>query len=154
MKSAVRNLLGHVGLAPAAHVERAASDARQASARVKQIEAQLGKMREDCESWKRKNEEAIAASAEWKKAASRAEAKAERATAEASKADSRTAEWKSRADALSAQIREMTARLKEANRAASTAREHLMATEVKLDLVEAAIQVLDARTRENVGNRT
>ena len=28
------------------------------------------------------------------------------------------------------------------------AREHLMATEVKLDLIEAAIQVLDARTRE------
>lgn len=148
MKTAVKSLLGHIGLAPAAHLERAANEARQGSARVKQLEAQLAGLREDSQGWKRKNEEAIAASAEWKKAASRAEAKAERAAAEAMRAAAKTDEWKERADALATQVKDMAARLKEANKAAGTAREHLMATEVKLDLLEAAIQVLDARTRE------
>lgn len=148
MKTAAKTLLGHLGLAPAAHLERAANEARQGSARVKQLEAQLAGLREDSQGWKRKNEEAIAASAEWKKVASRAEAKAERAAADATRAGTKTDEWRTRAHALATQLKEMAARLKEANRAAGTAREHLMATEVKLDLLEAAIQVLDARTRE------
>ena len=41
----------------------------------------------------------------------------------------------------------MEARLVEAERAAALAREHLMAIEVKLDILEGAANVLDARTR-------
>lgn len=148
MKTAVKNLLGQLGLARAEQVEHAANQARQGAVRVKQLEAQLAGRREDSESWKRKNEEAIAAAAEWKKAASRAEAKAERAAADAAREAARVAELKTRVGALTTQISDMTARLKEANKATATAREHLMATEVKLDLLEAAIQVLDTRTRE------
>ena len=48
----------------------------------------------------------------------------------------------------------LRARLEEAQRTAANAREYLMATEAKLDLIEAAIQVLDARTRETSLNRS
>jgi len=154
MKRAVTNLLGRIGLAPAGHLARAAYEAQQGSARVKQLEAQLAKMRDDSEGWKRRHEESVAASAEWKKAASRAEAKAERTASDATRAESQAGEWKARASALTDQVRDMSMRLKEANRATATAREHLMATEVKLDLVEAAIQVLDARTREAAVTRS
>jgi hypothetical protein len=39
-------------------------------------------------------------------------------------------------------------RLGHANHVTTIAREHLLATEVKFDLIEAAILVLDTRTRE------
>ena len=42
----------------------------------------------------------------------------------------------------------MRDRLEKAHLATDAANEQLMAMEVKLDLIEAAIQVLDARTRE------
>ena len=60
----------------------------------------------------------------------------------------RGSEWKARAEALSEEKRDLRARLEEVQRASITAREYLMATEAKLDLIEAALQVLDSRTRE------
>ena len=68
--------------------------------------------------------------------------------AEAEHAKVRTSEWKARAEALAEEKRELRARLEEVQRAAITAREYVMATEMKLDLIEAALQVLDSRTRE------
>ena len=67
---------------------------------------------------------------------------------EAEHAKVRTSEWKARAEALAEEKRELRARLEEVQRAAITAREYVMATEMKLDLIEAALQVLDSRTRE------
>ena len=67
----------------------------------------------------------------------------------------RTDEWKRKAEALTSDVRDLKlrlddarGRLEEAQRGATFAREHLMAMETKLDLIEAAIQVLDTRTRE------
>jgi hypothetical protein len=69
----------------------------------------------------------------------------------------RTEEWKARSEKLTADAQDLRARLQnsrakleEAGRAAATAHEHLMAMEVKLDLLEAAIRVLDLRTRDQV----
>ena len=45
-------------------------------------------------------------------------------------------------------------RLDNAHRATDSANEQLMAMEVKLDLVESAIQVLDSRTREQAVSRS
>ena len=49
---------------------------------------------------------------------------------------------------LRTRLQNARARLEEAERSAATAHEHLMAMEVKLDLLEAAAQVLDLRTRD------
>jgi len=51
-------------------------------------------------------------------------------------------------EAGAAQVKELHETIERANRSTTTAREQLMATEVKLDLIEAAIHVLDSRTRE------
>jgi hypothetical protein len=48
----------------------------------------------------------------------------------------------------------MRSRLENAHRATDSANEQLMAMEVKLDLIESAIQVLDTRTREQAVSRT
>ena len=58
-----------------------------------------------------------------------------------------------RAQALTTQLEEYRARLDGANQATKMAREQLMVMEVKLDLIEAAISVLDARTREAAVSR-
>jgi len=61
-------------------------------------------------------------------------------------------QWKAKAEDLLVQVRDLRGRLTEAERVESQLRELLMANETKLDLVEAAINVLDQRTRgEAVG---
>ena len=130
-----------MGLASATQLAQAHADARVAAERVQQLNERLEKLRGDADAWKRRHAAAAGAVTEWKEAAARAESRAEEAVAQA-------AEWKRRADAVSAQRRELKDRLTEVRRTATLAREQLMATEVKLDLIEAAIQVLDARTRE------
>jgi hypothetical protein len=50
--------------------------------------------------------------------------------------------------ALKTQLHALRERLGHANHVTTIAREHLLATEVKFDLIEAAILVLDTRTRE------
>ena len=154
MKTAIKALLAGVGLAPARQVDRLADQARQAAARATELEERMAKLRADVESWKHRYEESASAVAEWKHAASTANAKAERAAVEAQRAETRADELKLRSEALVVQVQALRERLGKATHAATTAREHLMATEVKLDLIEAAIQVLDTRTRESVVART
>jgi hypothetical protein len=50
-------------------------------------------------------------------------------------------------------VRDLKDKLRETKAAANGAREYLMATETKLDLIEAALHVLDARTRERAVSR-
>jgi chromosome segregation ATPase len=154
MKAAVKSVLASVGLASAGQVNGALHQAQKAQAKLKALEDRLAKVREASANWKRRYEESVRAAAEFKQAASRADVKAERASAAAERAAAKADEWKARTDTLMGQVRDLSARLKEANRAATAAREHLMATEVKLDLIEAAIQVLDSRTRETAVTRS
>ena len=159
MKEAIKRLLSALGLAPATHVvrlaaevERLTAETRRLSARVAQLEDRVVTSRADAEGWKRRHEDTTRVLADAKKASSGAESEAEAtlalARADAERARSQGDEWKKKAESRGALIEELRARTHEAERAAASAREHLMAVEVKLDLVEAAIQILDARTRE------
>ena len=84
-----------------------------------------------------------------------------RAKADVERERGKTDEWKSRTEKMTAEAEDLRARLhharaslEETQRTAIFAREHLMAIEVKLDLIEAAIQVLDTRTREEAVTRS
>jgi chromosome segregation ATPase len=174
MKGAIKGFLSAFGLAPAAHVERMTKDTQDAAARIAQLEERLTQARADAESWKRRHGESAEALAGWKQNAARADAETERlraasdrlaadverAGADVKREQARTEEWKARSEKLTADAQDLRARLQgsrakleEAERAATTANEHLMAMEVKLDLLEAAIRVLDLRTRDDVMQR-
>ena len=148
MKTAIRRMLATVRLAPASHAAHLADQARRATAKVSELEDRLAKARADVETWKAHHEASAKSAAEWKHAAATATARTQRSAEETERAEASAEEWKARALAFKTQLHELRERLNHANQATSLAREHLMATEVKLDLVEAAIQVLDARTRE------
>lgn len=148
MRSAIRRLLAMIGLASAGRVERLSAEAREASAKLRSLEDRIVKLRADAQLWKRRHEETASRLAEGRAAAARDAERAERLKVQAERAEARAAEWKERAGRLAAQVEEMRSRVQSAQRETTAAREHLMATEVKLDLIEAAIQVLDARTRQ------
>ena len=154
MKTTITRLLESLGLAPAKRLAHATAQAQEAADKAKAVE---GRLRADVEGWKRRYEEKSNAAAELKQAAARADAKAdakaERLRAEREHAEAQGEEWKKRAQALTTQVQEFRTRLDSANRATTTAREQLMAMEVKLDLIEAALHVLDARTREAAVSR-
>ena len=154
MKDTIRKTLAGFGLAPAGQVDRLAEESRQASGKIKSLEDRIAKLRGDADTWKQRHDEVTAKLREWKDAAARAEAEAERMRTGAEHSKSRAAEWKARADALTEEKLALRARLEEAQRGAINAREYLMATEAKLDLIEAAIQVLDTRTRDSVLKRS
>ena len=139
MKSAIRGVLAAFGLASAGQVKQSDAERQRHAEKVKSLEDRLTKARADAENWKRRHEETSRSVTERQETASKAEA---RALAEIE-------QLKSRNERLMQQVTRLRAELTEASRAATTAREHLMATEVKLDLIEAAIRVLDARTRES-----
>jgi DNA repair exonuclease SbcCD ATPase subunit len=145
-------LLAVIGLAPTAHVTRLNQELRSTSNKVREMEARLAKLRADSEGWKRRYDDAAKMATERKEAASRADAEAKRARADADRAAA--AEWQARAKAQDDQLRELRARADDAQRAAALAREQLMVMETKLDLIEAAVQVLDTRTHTSPGTRS
>ena len=138
--SLITNVLAPLGLAPAGHARRLKAESDRAAEKLRTLEDRTAELKADAESWKRRHEEASRKLADAQAATARAEAKAQREEA-------RAQELKTRGDTLAAEMKEMRARLQEASRTGGTVREHLMATETKLDLIEAALQVLDARTR-------
>ncbi|MGH9254279.1 MAG: hypothetical protein ACRD3C_06890, partial [Vicinamibacterales bacterium] len=130
--------------------------------KIAQLEQKLEEVRADAQNWKRRFEDTTEAVAGWKQAAHRAQAETdrakgdadrikvdlERAQADLEREKPQTAEWRRRAETLKTDLQDMRARVDNAHRATEAANEQLMAMEVKLDLIEAAIQVLDMRTRE------
>jgi chromosome segregation ATPase len=138
--SLITNVLAPLGLVPAAHAQRLKAESDRAAEKLRMLEGRTAELKADAEGWKRRHEEASRKLAEAQAAATRAEARAQREEA-------RAQELKARGDTLAAEMKEMRTRLQEASRTSGTVREHLMATETKLDLIEAALQVLDARTR-------
>ena len=163
MKRAIKALLAALGLAPASQVERLNGEVRRAEAKFAQLERDIELVRADAQSWKRRFEDSSETVAGWKQATQRAQAETgyakedverikvelDRVRAELERERPITAEWKRRAEALKLDLQEMRARLDNAHRVGDLATEQLMAMEVKLDLIEAAIQVLDLRTREH-----
>ena len=147
MKTAIKGLLATVRLAPASQVEHLVDQARRAAVGMSELEERTAKLRADVETWKSHHEASAKAAAEWKHAASAASVKTERSASLTKRAEASAEEWKARAQELKTQLSALRERLNHADRATTMAREHLMATEVKLDLIEAAIHVLDNRTR-------
>jgi hypothetical protein len=162
MKTAIKSLMAAFGLAPAAQIDHLNGLVRRAETRSSELEDRLAQLRTEAEGWKRRYDDASEAMAGWKQASVRAQNDADRAKAGADRvkadleqvradferAQARATEWRTRADTLVAELQEMRTRLQNAQSAALSANEQLMAMEVKLDLIEAAIQVLDVRTRE------
>jgi chromosome segregation ATPase len=145
MKAAIRKVLAGIGLATAAQVRHADAQAQHSARKAEQ---RMARLRTSAEGWKQRYEDASKAAAEWKHTAVDARTSAERTAGKLEHARAHVDEWKSRAEALATQVRDLKERLDETRRVTTVARQHLMATEVKLDLIEAAVQVLDARTRE------
>ena len=154
MKAAIRRALAGFGLAPAGQVHQMAEQSRQVSEKVKNLEDRMAKLRADADTWKQRHDDVAAKVNALKEAVVRAEADAKDARAGVEHAKARVNEWKGRAEAATEEKLALRARLEEAQRTAINAREYLMATEAKLDLIEAAIQVLDTRTREASLNRS
>jgi hypothetical protein len=138
--SLLTNVLAPLGLVPAGDAKRLHAESERTAEKLRTLEGRLAELKADAESWKRRHEETARKLADAQAAAARAEARAQREEA-------RAEELKGRGNALVAEMKEMRARLQDASRTGATVREHLMATETKLDLIEAALQVLDARTR-------
>ena len=159
MKAAARALLEAIGLAPAAHVARLHAERQRAEA---ESDKRLTDFRAAADKWKHRYEDTAEAAAGWKQAAASAKAEAGRARSEVgrlketlNREHANTEKWTRRGEQLSVDAKELKQRLhttqgelKEALRTATFAREHLMAMEVKLDLIEAAILVLDSRSRD------
>ena len=167
MKTAISSWLAVIGLAPLGQVERLSAEAEKAADRIKQLENRVATLRAEAESWKRRCEETGHLAGESKHAAAIAAVNTERAMAEVGRARAEAARaltdisrkqnkinaWKARGRRLQDRVIELRARLEDSQRTTTIAREQLMAMETKLDLVEAAIQVLDARTRDGLLSR-
>lgn len=154
MKSTITRVLGAIGLASAARLRQSTDDSREMEERVRRLEARIEQLRQDTDTWKRRHDDASAKVREWKETAAAAQADAERLRGGAEHAKARSAEWKLRAEALEQEKQNLRARLEDVQQSAIAARDYVMATEAKLDLIEAAIQVLDTRTREAAITRT
>ena len=160
MKAAIKRLLAKVGVAPAAHLARLEADVRRAEARAAQLEQRLVTLRSEADTWKRRHEDAADASAGWKLAARRAQAELDRLKEDAGKGKKALEREKAAAERDKARLQDVRgaldrarSRLVDARRGMELSNEQLMAMEVKLDLIEAAIQVLDGRTREQSVSR-
>jgi chromosome segregation ATPase len=162
MTTAMTRLLGAFRLAPVSQVQQLHGDVRRTEAKIAQLEQKLEEVRADASNWKRRYEDTIEAVAGWKQATHRAQAESElmkregdrikgdleRVKADLEREQPRTAAERHRSESLKAELHEMRVRAENAHRVTDSANEQLMAMEVKLDLIEAAIQVLDMRTRE------
>lgn len=130
------SLLGVVGLAPAGQARSLIKRVETADQRVAELKRAVADAREEAARWK---EKASGLSARV--------AKAEQAAERLPKAERELQQWKTRDEKHVAQLAEVRDRMIRAERAAALSQEHLTATETKLDVIEAAIGVLDRRTR-------
>ena len=107
-----------------------------ANQRVTELKRAMTEAREEAARWKARAGELTAR-------ASKAEQAAERLP----KVERELQQWKARDEKHVAQLAEVRDRMLRAEHAAQLSQEHLTATETKLDVIEAAIGVLDRRTR-------
>ena len=118
-----------LGFVRVARYTEAIEQQKKAESRAVKLQQQLETSREESRSWKAKAEQAHEASKQ----------------AQASAAETR--KELERSELRAAELQAVQQRLVESERALVIAREQLMAIEVKLDILEGAANVLDARTR-------
>jgi hypothetical protein len=128
MKSLITSLLAAFGLAPARRYRAAIEQAQQARASAQE--------------WKTKATQSISRVREL-------EEELKRQARIAEKSQAHLAEANARRD----RIEDLRARLADTERELLVAREHLMAVEVKLDILEGAANVLDIRTRAAIAKQ-
>ena len=132
----LHSFLGAVGLAPARQAQTLIKRVEATDQRVAELKRAVTGARAEATRWKTKAGELTARLA-----------KAEQAAARLAKAEHEAQQWKARDEKHVAQLAEVRDRMIRAERAAALSQEHLTATETKLDVIEAAIGVLDRRTR-------
>src|SRR5688572_7683653 len=126
----LHSLLGAVGLASAGQV-------RTAQQRATDMKRAAGESREEAARWKAKANELTAKVSD-----------AEHAAERLPKVERQLQQWKDRDEMHVAKLADVRDRMRRAEKAAALSQEHLLATETKLDVIEAALNVLDRRTRK------
>jgi len=129
-------ILGVAGLASGGHLDSVTARADKAEARLAELKTALASAREELDRLKEKSADQA-----------RRLIKADAAAGRAAKAERELEQVRARDEKHLAQLSEMRERVERAERAVALSREHLMATETKLDIIEGAISVLDSRTR-------
>jgi hypothetical protein len=146
MKQGVRSF----GIVSSARYAQAVEQQRKAESRAAKLENQLEVTRAESRGWKVKADQAVDAARQAQASAAEAKKQLQRAEKLRAEAEERGARKAERA----ADLDLLQKRLADAERELRIAREQLMAVEVKLDILEGAANVLDARTRSAVARRT
>ena len=133
----LHSLLGRVGLATAGQARTLKKSLETADQRNSELKRAVAETRQEAERWKTKAEEFT-----------RRATKSDQAAERLPKVERELQQWKARDEKHLAQLAEVRERMIRAEHAAALSQEHLTATETKLDVIEAAIGVLDRRTRK------
>ena len=133
----LHSLLGAVGLASAGQARTLMKRVDAADQRTAELKRAVADAREETARWKAKARELT-----------ERVGKAEEAAKHLPKVERELQQVRARDDKHVAQLAEVRERMLRAEKAAALSQEHLTATEAKLDVVEAAIGVLDRRTRK------
>lgn len=132
----LHSLLGSVGLTTAGRARVLTTRVEVADQRIAELKRAVAEARDEAARWKTKARELTEEAARSDKAAVRLP-----------KLERELQQWKARDEKHVAQLAEVRERMLRAERAAALSQEHLTATETKLDVIEAALHVLDRRTR-------
>jgi predicted nucleic acid-binding Zn-ribbon protein len=133
----LHSLLGAIGLASAGQARVLTQRAETAHQRASELKQAVEDGRAEITRWKAKANALSARLAE-----------AEHAAERLPKVERQLQQWKERDEMHVAKLAEIRERMRRAERAAALSQEHLTATETKLDVIEAALNVLDRRTRK------
>jgi chromosome segregation ATPase len=146
----MKQAVGSFGFVRASRYAAAVEQQQRAESRARKLEQQLEVMRAESKGWKGKADQAHEALREAQAGAAEARKQLQRAEKLRADAEQRAERNAQRAVDMDG----LHTRLTESERALAIAREQLMAIEVKLDILEGAANVLDARTRTVVTRRT
>jgi predicted nucleic acid-binding Zn-ribbon protein len=132
----IHSLLGAVGLASAGQTRNLTKRLDAADQRNAELKRAVADAREEAARWKTRANELTDRVA-----------KADRDSERLPKLERELQQVRLRDEKHVSQLAEVRERMLRAERAAALSQEHLTATETKLDVIEAAINVLDQRTR-------
>jgi predicted nucleic acid-binding Zn-ribbon protein len=132
----LHSLLGAVGLATAGRARTLTKRVEAADHRTSELKRAVADARQETARWKARASELTDRVGN-----------AERAAERLPKVERELQQVRARDEKHVAQLAEVRERMLRAEKAAALSQEHLTATEAKLDVIEAAINVLDRRTR-------
>lgn len=149
MKQLLIRLLGVVGLVTAGRYRTLDAKLRDVESRAKKLATLVEDARAEAKEWRAKALEASKQSKSMTKQASHQSARIEKLAVECGRLRAEL----TRARTTQQELEALSARLVDAERDLDGSREHLMAIEVKLDILEGAANVLDTRTRMVIAQR-